>query len=184
MATVEQMGNGYLFKISNYEELLRETSHSILFLDSSDYNCGGFALGTFEWYVPSSYGNVWDDNLTTEQLEVQDIRSDFYYNKLFHRDACDKIADYFIKSMCNDLIGIREIKFESELKSNEYLVAFKASIEDFHYARKLSNGRWFHKMGCEEIEEIDEWQVYSDKWWSNMHCQYGGKLRLLAVQYK
>ena len=183
MATIEQMGNGYLFKINNYKELLRETSNSILMLDRYDYNCGGFALGTFEWYVPSSYEEDYD-NETIEQVEVEDIRQDYYKCRLDYYDACNEIANYFIKNMCNDLTGIREIENENELKGNEYLVAFKASINDFHYARKLSNGRWFHKMGCEEIREIDEWQVYSDKWWSNMHCQYDGRLRLLAVQYK
>ena len=183
MATVEQMGNGYLFKIFNYKELLHETSNSILTLDRYDYNCGGFALGTFDWYVPSSYEEDYD-NETIEQIEVTDIRQEYYNSRLDHYDACDEIANYFIKNMCNDLIGVREIEAESELKENEYLVAFKAAIDDFHYARRLSNGRWFHKMGSCEITEIQETQVYDDTWWLRMTCGYNGRLRLLAVQYK
>ena len=96
-------------------------------------------------------------------------------------DACNEIADIYISHMEN--AGLcREIFSEDDLNENEYLVAFKSSIDDYHYARRLKNGRWFHKMGWENIKEISQDDVYDDMWWEDLNC-YCGNLRLLAVKY-
>ena len=174
----DRYGNSYILKLPNYPELLRETTHRVMVKDPDLYNCGGFALGIFNWYRPYT----WNENTEeTNDETIYDIREDIDYGADYD-ECCTKIAHIMIKTMENEGL-CRCIEDSSELKKGEYLVAFKASYDDFHYARRLSNGRWFHKMGCSNIEEISEDKVYSYKWWNELYCNYAGDLFLLAVPY-
>lgn len=172
-------GNDYVLDIPNYQELLRETTHRVMVKDCDRYNCGGFALGLFNWYRPYDYYNDWDDDAQDD--DIWDIRNDIA-NGYDYDDGCTEIARIMVGFMEKEGV-CRRIHDSSELRKGEYLVAFKASYDDFHYARRLSNGRWFHKMGWSEIEEVTEKQVYSYEWWNSMACEYAGDLFLLAVPY-
>ena len=166
--------NAYILDIPNYKELLREASHRAITDDLDDYNCGGFALGTFDWYVPYS----WYDGCE----EVCDLRADIDEGYIDEYDGVTRIAELFIENMVS--LGLcRQVNGLEDLEKDEYLVAFRASYNDFHYARRLSNGRWFHKMGYSEIQEITLADVLDDYWWKNLGCYYTGKLFFLAVKY-
>lgn len=165
-------GNDYVLKIPNYKELLRETTHRVMTKDCVRYNCGGFALGIFNWYRPYTY---------TDNETIWDIREDID-DGIGYDEGCTKMATIMVENMEKEGL-CRRINDSSDLKKGEYLVAFKASYDDFHYARRLSNGRWFHKMGCDNIEEISEKEVYSYEWWNELYCNYAGDLFLLAVPY-
>lgn len=170
-------GNDYVLKIPNYKELLRETTHRVMTKDRDCYNCGGFALGTFNWYRPYKF-DCFEETLNKSIWEIrEDIDCGYDYD-----EGCTEIANIMVKFMESEGL-CRKINDSSELRKGEYLVAFKASYDDFHYARRLSNGRWFHKMGFCEIEEISEKQVFGYEWWSHLGCEYAGDLFLLAVPY-
>lgn len=176
--------NSYLFDLPNYSELLKETSDEVL--KAYHFNCGGFALGNYEWYLPSSFPTeeyLWEAEEEDEMIEeVIKLQDDFYNGVIDHYEACTAIGEIYMNSMCKDLRFVRRIESESELKEGEYLVAFKAAISDFHYARKLTNGRWFHKMGGCDIEEITEDKVLGSEWWRDMCCDYDGDLFFMAVR--
>lgn len=161
------MCNRYLLK---HKDLLKETTKDILYMDEDMFNCGGFALGLDEWYLP------YDDELDER---CDDVRDDYYPND---DELCDDLANLYIEFMTREHDWIREIFDESELKENEYLVVFKASIYDFHYARRLSNGQWYHKLGTQPVRPVSEDRIYDDEWWYGMPCSYAGRLRFLAVK--
>ena len=169
-------GNDYILKIRNYKELLRETTHRVMTKHCVRYNCGGFALGTFNWYRPYKF----DCFEGTLDKSICDIRDDIDCG-CDYDEGCTEIANIMVKFMESEGL-CRKISDSSELRKGEYLVAFKASYDDFHYVRRLSNGRWFHKMGWNKIEEIFQDDVYDDLWWEDLNC-YCGNLHLLAVKY-
>ena len=167
--------NDYILEMDNYKELLTEASHNVMTIERGHYNCGGFALGTFNWYLPYA-------RCTEYHEKMWEIREDMDYGALDYDEGCDAIAEIYVDFMCSEGL-CRRIDDSSELCEGEYLVAFKASYDDFHYARRLANGRWFHKMGGSEIEEISEEDAFDYDWWNNLSCEYGGSVWLLAVPY-
>lgn len=108
-----------------------------------DYNCGGYALKTNNWYCPSAFCEIISRNSSEVNSNI--------------------IAYYCKKEILDSIDGIREIKNISELKENEYGIAFKACYRDFHFC-KFENGIWSHKMGIGEIEALLPEQVFSKKW--------------------
>lgn len=117
------------------------------------YNCGGYALGSFSWYLPQLNGdNVCRDGGTT--------------------------VDDCVEAMMIDFPNLRRIQTLDELKENEYAVAFRLSDYDFHYVKRASNGHWFHKRGGSYyIDTMKEEVVFSESWGNG----YDGEIALLAI---
>ena len=167
------MSTHYILNFKQKERFLRETGNDILYAYTDEFNCGGFALNQFEWYCPYDY------EYRAEAIDLREQYDDGYISR--YDELCDLLADIFVRYMEHD-IACREIVSEADLEDDEYLVAFKASYDDFHYARKFSDGKWYHKMGGSKIEEVTEEEVYSHSWWEDLPCGYDGELRLLAVR--
>ena len=114
------------------------------------YNCGGYALNTFNWYRPSDdedfdYGEF---EMSEEEMAIQ----------------TQKCVDYMLEQFDGLL---RVIKGTWELKENEYMIAFKIDgngENDFHYCKRAKNGHWYHKMGQYPIMRIKKEKVFKDKW--------------------
>ena len=153
--------------------------------ESEDMNCGGYALGTCDWYCPSSF----QDN---EELEcVKEFHNtygwescDDEYDPDGYAEVCNALADIYIDDMENDSdIEVREVGGpDSKLDNDERLIAFRASIDDFHYARQMSNGEWTHKRGRCPIEDMSEYTLEEAPLWVNGPTCYGGRTRYLAVR--
>jgi hypothetical protein len=81
-----------------------------------DFNCAGYALETFSWYCPYNEEKHcgWDNGMD-----------------------CLECIDYMIKDFKGKLRRIFDI---SELKKDEYVIAFRGSPEDFHFMKRNSNG--------------------------------------------
>lgn len=110
------------------------------------YNCAGYAFESFDWYQPSHFSH------RTLQRE---------YNGVY--TCAQRIVE--------DFQGlVRIIKEMSELKENEYLVAFRTGPGDFHFVKRASNGNWRHKRGISsKIERMSKKEVFSDNWASGKY---------------
>jgi hypothetical protein len=123
------------------------------------YNCGGYALNTFNWYRPSDdedfdYGEF---EMDEEEMAIQ----------------TQKCVDYMLEQFDGLL---RVIKGTWELKENEYMIAFKIDgngQNDFHYCKRAKNGHWYHKMGQCPIMRIKKEKVFKDKWVFDEITYYG-----------
>lgn len=124
--------------LKNNEDLFNnERKRNVNNTNKNIYNCGGYALETFSWYVPrDSHGRV---------------------NNAMHDDS--------IQTMLKDFPTLRIINTIDDLQPNEYAIAYKTSENDFHFIKRSNNGHWFHKMGdCDIIETMPVNTVFNEKW--------------------
>ena len=121
--------------------------------EKRSYNCGGYALESFSWYLPR-HGDIpigWDYGSTVENC---------------------------VKAMMEDFPNLRVIASVDDLRENEYAVAFRLSEHDFHYVKRAANGHWFHKRGAScYIDTMKKEVVFSESWGNG----YKGEIALLAV---
>ena len=118
-----------------------------------DYNCGGYALESFSWYLPRH-----------ENIPVG-------------REYDSTIEDC-VKVMMEDFPNLRVITSVDDLRENEYAVAFRLSDDDFHYIKRARNGHWYHKMGnSHDIRTMKKEIVFSESWGDG----YDGEIALLAI---
>ena len=116
--------------------------------DLEDYNCGGYALGTFNWYLP--YGNY------------EESISDLYFGQNM---SVNEIAHYYENYLLNDFFGIlRPIKSVNELAEDEQAIAFRVGEEDFNFCKRGKNGVWYHKPGRNTIRRIKKSEVFAERW--------------------
>lgn len=132
--------------------------------DKMDYNCGGYALGTFSWYMP---------------CKPEDI-DDYYLDLL---DTCDytELYDYAVSNMLKEFpklhLSTQEIVMNQQYDAEKYYaIAFRYSEtldaeessygRDFHFAKQAKNGIWYHKRGCaEHIDRMNKVDLLKD-WWN------------------
>lgn len=121
--------------------------------DSWDYNCGGFALGTFSWYEPFYFnedGCYLCEDLAEEGYGVESIQ------EILCNNCVDSILEDFGEK-------IRVVSREDDLKVNEELIAFRVDCgfesdyesQDFHF-RVFRDGRWQEKNGHGMIHDADD----------------------------
>lgn len=75
---------------------------------------------------------------------------------IFNRNS--GFMEYFIDKMLKEIPKLRVINDFSDLKENEYCVAFRVGHGDFHYIRS-NNSKcdvWIGKMGWNRVKRIDE----------------------------
>lgn len=108
----------------------------------SDYNCMGFALGTYEWE------NIYDFKETRELDELE-------------REDC--LADCVSEITC--FYPVREIELEDKIEEDEYRIAMKVATDDFHFAREMEDGTWYEKCGAAMLRPFDRDTLYND-WYS------------------
>lgn len=150
------------------DELNLERVRNIKNTRKNAYNCGGYALENFAWYCP--YTVEQDDNHETP-----------FYTSRNSNELVNKCVDHMVSEYSGDLRVINSIE---ELKSNEYAIAFRASLEndDFHFAKLGRNGIWYHKRGSNEaIEVMSKKELFGKSW---CHGKYDSKLVLMAMKRK
>lgn len=148
-------------------------------IDYKDYNCGGWALNTFEWLVPFlSCGNIddfsyyaethdseWIDNLhdffrdeencesskneVNDEIEKHNGNIEEQYYAHWDNETIINLSIQHLLSAFKDL---RLINSLDELEDNEYGIVFGTNYDDFHFARIL-DGVITAKCGGCEIEE-------------------------------
>lgn len=116
-------------------------SRNIRNTDKADYNCGGYALGTFSWYLPSR---------TREE----------YTDIMGHADIGDMDTALTLASeaIVNELPGWSTVPFalvmERKYSPKDYeIVAMRFCYCDFHFWKLGRNWNWYDKMGgCRQID--------------------------------
>lgn len=119
-----------------------------------DFNCGGYALETYNWYLPVA---------KQEQGE-----------KMFgwcRSMALEEVLDKTVKHMLKEFKGkLRVIKDVAELQEGEYAIAYCVGEEDFHYIKRHDSGHWLHKTGRNpRIKRMTKKDVFSGMWCDGMY---------------
>ena len=125
----------------NHDPLNMFGSRNIRNTDKADYNCGGYALGTFSWYLPSR---------TREE----------YTDIMGHADIGDMDTALTLASeaIVNELSGWSTVPFalvmERKYSPKDYeIVAMRFCYYDFHFWKLGRNWNWYDKMGvCKQID--------------------------------
>ena len=167
--------NPYILKFKDSRNLLSNTGNFILNTYQDEYNCGGFALGIPEWFLP------YDEDNEDIAAKIRSIEEAYEEGDLYHKEACDELAAIYVDYMCSQNY-CRVVKDERDLEPNEYLIAFRASVHDFHYARRMDDGQWYHKMGWGRIQPLYQSEVEDSDWWCSLCHTYESDTFYLAVQ--
>ena len=135
-----------------------------------DYNCGGYALGTFSWYCP---------------CEDEENNGDYFGDELGNGFSVEKLESRTqdcINKMLNDFDNLRVINSIEELQKNELAVAFRISgvVDDFHFMLRKRNGQWFEKNGGGSIHRVEKDYALNQTWHGNFFTSYYGRIVLFA----
>lgn len=158
--------------------------------DYSDYNCGGFALETFSWYVPQENYCYYSEDVAeivyamfNKQKQMEQI-----YRVVLERDV-----NYMINEFSGRLRQLKSLK--DPLRPEEKLIAYRLSLPDeemieyeedwendidFHFrVMDDDNKKWFEKCGENYIQECDS-NVLEP--WKSSSCAYVGPVAFMALQ--
>lgn len=130
--------------------------------DRKHFNCGGFALNTFDWFSfdwgKYSFGFFVATNAKEAHEKITRLSAD-------------------LLSMFDDLRPIHSIQ---ELNADEYAIAFRLSCDkypDFHFLKRGQNGIWYEKRGHEEkIRIFPKKNLFARKW----NDRYGYEIAFFA----
>lgn len=171
-------GLDYVNELANGKQIYKEAKNLLEIYDF-EYNCGGFALGIQDWYLP--YAD--DGDYESKELDYCYYRyfADFHSTSgKRYAEACTVRGRIMVNFMVNTLDYVREIQRSSEVADDEYLVLFRASSDDFHFIRRMEDGSWAHKMGNSKIKTLTRKEI--EPAWHATHNNYQGKVFLLAVK--
>ena len=156
----------YRKELSNFATVMKDTNNSIVIADQHLYNCMSYALGIFDdWLDLRSFEHSFADN------EEEDI--DYEYMQEVFYDCCIELEERF---------AVRHVAGpDVELAANERLIAFRIGADDFHFARRNSDGVWTHKPGSDYILEMSEDELFDTAWGKHRCCPYISDIAFFAV---
>ena len=140
------------------------------------YNCGGYALGTYSWYKPYDYIEIFND-------ELQDAVDD----DMDENEIKDNILNETFEQILRDFKELKEIS-EEEIDKYDRVIAYRIYFKksdyfdtwdwDFHF-RVKENGIWTEKCGGLPIQECEynaneelEWDVEDEDFAYNSSIRY------------
>lgn len=148
-----------------------------------DYNCGGFALGTYSWYMPyrinecSYVSKKW--YIAQESL-YDAKRADEFGKKLLmqqYYSTIEHLTCLFTNRILDDFPTCRIITSVDEADLDETIILFRTGDDDFHFVVSFDHKHWFHKCGAHEIEEVCEDEVFNTEW---ERGRYNGRIVIFA----
>lgn len=158
----------------NYLNLNRERNEQNM--STLDYNCGGYALGTFTWILLDAFDNGYDLSFDDDD---EDMMEEF-------EDYVARMEDNCVEEIVENFEGlVRPISVLSELHEDEYAVLFRVSydgegyIDDFHFVKRHHNGCYSHKPGSAPITKF-EGDPFNGNW-ANSWLDYNAPIKILAV---
>ena len=136
-----------------------------------DFNCGGFALQTFDWYLPNTWFDMDDGLFTLDEIDdlleraAMDIEND--YNE-FHGDSfLVQIPHYIAAPIGQEVVAFRldvRPNLDEEDPDDEYAQHY---IDDFHFLWRDRNGFWWDNPGGTKVKPYDD--DPEDDWWNDRY---------------
>ena len=168
--------------------------------DKCDYNCGGFALNTFNWYKPYEGAFEWREQLLT------DWAGDYYDQngklieepRIVVRELENRLLTRDVLYMLRQFRGkLRRVNGIEDLWEGERLVAYRIGIKytydeveelfsdfdiDFHYRYfDPELGYWVEKLGGGPIRGCVE-EEGSELPWTETFWKYTSDIVYFALQ--
>ena len=155
----------YEKELSNFKTVLKDTNNSIVLADQYGYNCMSYAFGVFDdWLGLQSFDN-------SANFEDNDIDYEYMFDVFC--DCCNEIERRFAVRRVYDPYA--------ELAANERMIAFRIGADDFHFARRNSDGVWTHKPGGMHIREMSEDELFGECWSEYRACPYVSEIAFFAM---
>lgn len=123
---------------------------------TDEYNCAGYALGTFNWLLPY-------DEEDREIIKENDFNFD-----LLEETTNTQVytVENFTKYLLKTFNNLRVIEYPSQAKDNEEVIGMRIDYNDldFHFIRRKLNKKWYHKIGGCEVTRFNEENVFKPLW--------------------
>ena len=139
--------------------------------DTDDYNCGGFALGTYSWYVPyhsdeqmQIYERWAGIQMWLDVAEDADNMADRIDARETAHTYVVSLLNLFVKRILEDFPSVRRVQTFEEIKPDERIILFRTGADDFHFIVSFDHKHWWHKYGWNCIEELCEDEVLDTEW--------------------
>lgn len=139
--------------------------------DTDDYNCGGFALGTYSWYLPyrldeqmDIYDRWADIQMWLDDAEDADNTADSPIARAAVHTCVVSLLNLFVKRILEDFPSVRRVQTSEEIKPDERIILFRIGADDFHFIVSFDHKHWWHKYGWNCIEELCEDEVLDTEW--------------------
>lgn len=138
------------------------------------YNCGGYALKTFNWYLP--YG----------KYNHLDIAEALYEKGMSKEEIQDEILKEDLQTLLSDFNGkLIYISSIEEASPEDTVVAYRLYLKifeeedemcenidtDFHFRVRINN-LWSEKCGEGEVKKCN----FTEEPWPNTDCTYDGPI--------
>ena len=153
--------------------------------DTDDYNCGGFALGTYSWYVPyhsDEQTNIYDRwaniQMCLDAAEDADNIADRIAARKTAHTYVVSLLNLFVKRILEDFPSVHRVHNFEEIKSDERIILFRIGADDFHFIVSFDHKHWWHKYGWNYIEELCEDEVLDTEW---ANGRYFSPIAILAM---
>lgn len=153
--------------------------------DTDAYNCGGFALSTYSWYVPyrsdeqmdiyDCWANI---QMWLDVAEDADNTADRIDARETVRICVVSLLNLFVKRILEDFPSVRRVQTFEEIKPDERIILFRIGADDFHFIVSFDHKHWWHKYGCNYIEELCEDEVLDTEW---ANGRYFSPIAILAM---
>lgn len=152
--------------LSNFKTVMKDTDNSLVTAYPCDYNCMSYALGVYDtWSLLNSFDSSYDSKLygAIDEEHMADV---FY-------ECCIELEERF---------SLRRVEGpDVVLDENERMIAFRISGDDFHFARKNSDGIWTHKPGSQKIKEMSREELLGEEWCSYRDFPYISEIAFFAI---
>lgn len=149
--------------------------------DGYMYNCGGFALGTYNWYFP--YCEEEREEICIELGESDN-------SEVENANALLKID---LEWMLEEFGGqLRVINSFDDLKPDERLIAYRVGFDsdayrnegpcdayDFHFKVYVDGAGWYEKCGCQYQKPC---RLYAEREWDYWGFHYNSSIAYLALK--
>lgn len=145
--------------------------------DTDAYNCGGFALGTYSWYVP--YRSDEQMNIYDRWADIQMcLDADNIDARVTAHTYVVSLLNLFVKRILEDFPSVRRVQAFEEVKPDERIILFRTGADDFHFIVSFDHKHWWHKYGWNCIEELCEDEVLDTEW---ANGRYFSPIAILAM---
>lgn len=146
----------------DHDPLNKRGSRNIRNTDKADYNCGGYALGTFSWYLPSRTRKEYTDIMGHADIGDMDT-------------ALTLAAKAIVNELPSWSVVPLALVMERKYSPKDYeIVAMRFCFYDFHFWKLGRNWNWYDKMGgCGRINRHafnDVRNVWNDRYDSSVVC--------------